>query len=292
MTSAERSDNAFMGWMRGNLTRAATRFGLTITGDATFGWRLRSITAPARDPQGRPRWLRVTTEQSRWLDAAREMWDGNLDANAITGVPKPRVLDLAEWEAPDQHRHVHAETMTALPGQPSSPTSILRRPLTLPDTWWHHLRQSLDHLRTVPTTRRDGITIATRRVREVLDVDLTIQRVETAHGDLHWANLLTPQLGILDWELWGLAPAGTDAATLYCTSLLEPTMATRVWHHFNDILDTPDGQCALLTVAARLLRRTTLGDHPDLAAPLNTLTTQLLAQRGSPKPSTGRWTAR
>lgn len=282
MTSVERSDEAFIHWMHHNLAHAANQLGLTVTGDATFGWRLRSLSAPARDSHGRQRWLRVTTEQTRWLDAAQEMWHGNLDANAITGVPKPRVLDVTEWDAPDQQRYVRAEAMTALPGRPCSPTSVLRGPVTLPTAWWQHLRQGLDNLRTQPTTRRDGIDTASRRARETLGVDLTIQQVETVHGDLHWANLLAPELGILDWELWGLGPAGTDAATLYCTSLLTPSTAYHVWNLFEDILDTPAGQQALLTVAARLLRRATLGDDPDLAAPLTTLTNQLLGRRDTP----------
>ncbi|WP_146134754.1 phosphotransferase [Actinopolyspora mortivallis] len=62
---------------------------------------------------------------------------------------------------------------------------------------------------------------------------------ETVHGDLHWANLLRPELGLLDWSLWGRGPAGTDAATLYCYSLLAPRTAATVWHTFVDVLDAP-----------------------------------------------------
>src|SRR5262249_18638582 len=41
----------------------------------------------------------------------------------------------------------------------------------------------------------------------------------TAHGDLHFANLCAPNLHLLDWEGWGLAPAGYNAATLHSHSL-------------------------------------------------------------------------
>ncbi len=97
--------------------------------------------------------------------------------------------------------------------------------------------------------------------------DVRVERWETIHGDLHWANLLTP-MGILDWELWGRGPAGTDAATLYCYSLAEPAVAQKVRDHVGDILDTSDGCRAQLYVVARLLHRANLGDHPHLVAPL------------------------
>lgn len=123
MSSVERSDEAFTAWMRGNLDRAATLFGLTVISEPGFGWRLRSISARARDDAGYHRWLRVGSEQHRWLD---ESWTGNVDANSIAGVPKPRVLDWSEWEVPDEQRRVRAEVLTLLPGHTCSPTDVLR----------------------------------------------------------------------------------------------------------------------------------------------------------------------
>jgi hypothetical protein len=79
---------------------------------------------------------------------------------------------------------------------------------------------------------------------------------------------MRPRFGILDWELWGIAPAGTDAATLLCYSLLVPSIAEQVHELFSDALDTPTGRIAQLTVVARLLNRIDGGDYPDLAEPL------------------------
>ncbi|SDM73769.1 hypothetical protein SAMN04487981_102423 [Streptomyces sp. cf386] len=47
----------------------------------------------------------------------------------------------------------------------------------------------------------------------------------TAHGDFHWSNLGGPDLTILDWEGWGRAPVGFDAAQLYVYSLHTPLQA-------------------------------------------------------------------
>lgn len=70
-------------------------------------------------------------------------------------------------------------------------------------------------------------------VREYFGVTLTEHtfagvRWATAHADLHWGNLRGPTLHILDWESWRSAPAGYDAATLHCNSLLHQPTARRV----------------------------------------------------------------
>jgi hypothetical protein len=56
-------------------------------------------------------------------------------------------------------------------------------------------------------------------VRDILGVDITIGRWESAHGDLHWCNVLVEPFGIVDWESWGLHPAGTGEAHLYLSAL-------------------------------------------------------------------------
>lgn len=56
-----------------------------------------------------------------------------------------------------------------------------------------------------------------------LRLDLSSITWTAAHCDLHWGNVTAPTLTILDWETWGKAPARYDAATLVCTSLLQPT---------------------------------------------------------------------
>ncbi|KPI17953.1 hypothetical protein OK074_8050 [Actinobacteria bacterium OK074] len=267
------ADRRFRVWMRQNLERAADHFDLTITADPVFGWRDRSISAPAVAPDGSS-WLRVVSEQTQW--AQGHAWTGNADANHVHGLPKPRVLDVYEWAEGDWRRQ-RAEVMTILPGTPCSPTDTARPGLDPSDGWWNGLHDALLRLASTPTQRistdQDKVDL---RVHAAFgdDADVRIQRWETVHGDLHWANLLDP-LSILDWELWGRGPVGTDAATLYCYSLPVSGLAQKVHDHF-PVLDTPDGHRAQLYVAARLLHRATLGDHPHLAEPLRDLATKLL----------------
>lgn len=267
------ADRRFRIWMRQNLGRAADHFGLTVTSDPVFGWRDRSISAPADSPEG-PRWLRVLSEQPQW--AHGHAWTGNADADHLHGLPKPRMLGVHEWTEGDWRRQ-RAEVMTLLHGTPCSPTDTARPGIDPSDDWWNGLRDALRNLASAPTPRvstdQEKVDL---RVHAAFgsEVEVRIQRWETVHGDLHWANLLDP-LGILDWELWGCGPVGTDAATLYCYSLPVPVLARKVRDRF-PVLDTPDGRRAQLYVAARLLHRTELGDHPHLAGPLRHLATQLL----------------
>ena len=79
----EVSDERFTAWMRGHLLRAAHHFGLTLTADPVFGWRLRSIGAPVMTLQGQ-RWLRVVSDYPQW--AIGDGWTGNSDANTLTGL--------------------------------------------------------------------------------------------------------------------------------------------------------------------------------------------------------------
>lgn len=273
MTSVEQSDETFTRWMRGNIDRAARHFGLTISSEPVFGWALRSGSSPAWTAAGEPRWLRVVSERTRWVRDMPEFWTGNADANAIAGVVKPRVLDVLDWEVPDEERSVRAEVMTYLPGVPCSSTDVLRLPVALPDSWWEDLALALVHLSTVDTTRFSSApNRRAGRVRQVFGDavadELTPQRWETVHGDLHWNNVYAPEFAIIDWEFWGLGPAGTDAATLYLFALPMPDVAHRVYEVFRDVLDSRDGQVAQVQVASRILHRANKDEFADLAEPV------------------------
>ena len=253
--------------MRDALSAAADAYSMTITGEAVFGWYDRSIGAPvATGPTHR--WLRVVREHLAW--AHGHTWTGNVDASAVTGVLKPRVCDHFDYdEPPDRYR---VELMTLAPGDACSPTPELRDALDVPGGWMTELRASLDALAATPASRT-CLTQAdvTRRLAVFWGdrVDPTVSSWTTAHGDLHWANLTTPAPYILDWELWGTAPAGYDAATLYCHSLHQPETAAQVHDAFADLLDTPDGHRAQLYATARILLRAYQGDYADLVIPLH-----------------------
>jgi hypothetical protein len=265
----QQADKNHRAWMLAALHHAAELFGLDPTGTATFGWHDRSVgTAAAPRTGGDLRWLRVVSEHLSWING--DWWTGNQDAADITGIAKPRVLDVREWT--DDGQALRAEVMTHVPAPRCSPTPDLRQRLDLPPRWWQNLRLMLDRLGDVSTDRQAvGQQRVSKRLRIFFGdrIDTKVDRWATAHADLHWANLTGPDLAVLDWELWGRAPYGYDAATLYCHSLLQPDIANIVHDTLADVLDTPDGARTQLYVIARMLLRAERGDYADLVIPLH-----------------------
>lgn len=262
----QQADEQFRDWMRGNLMRAATYFNLVVIGEPIFGWRMRSISSAAQR-RDQVFWLRVASEEPQWLPG--DFWTGNLDANIFANIAKPRVLEVTEWDDQDW-RSVRAEVMNLFPGNLCSPTDVLREPLELSSAWWTELARCFHIIRSTSTNRvsitQDKVT---HRVKMAFGAqsDLQIKHWETIHGDMHWSNLVEPNFGLLDWEFWGHGPFGTDAATLYCYSLLVPTMARKVYATFGEVLNTPAGRTAQVYAAARLLNRAEQ-DYPDIISPI------------------------
>ncbi|WP_405616521.1 hypothetical protein [Streptomyces sp. NBC_01508] len=108
------------------------------------------------------------------------------------------MLDVHEW-AEGEWRRQRAEVMTLVPGTPCSPTDTAQPGLDPSEDWWQGLNEALRVLAATPTERVsiDQIKVD-RRVQAAFgtDAETGIQRWETVHGDLHWANLLTP------WPSW------------------------------------------------------------------------------------------
>lgn len=261
------ADENFKSFQRDNLRHAAEHFALTVIDEPVFGWRLRSIGAPARNTKFGNCWLRVVSEFPEWTNG--DVWTGNADANAIEGIRKPLVLDTTEWS---DWRVQRAEVFTLITDAPCSATEQLIDPLKVDANWWAELHTHLDALSRTPTQRqRVGQDEITRRIRVFWGdgIDPEVTEWTTAHGDLHWGNLTAPKLSIMDWEHWGTAPRGYDAATLLAYSLRDPDTAIRVKAEFADELTTHSGVIAQLHVISRLLLRIEDGDYPDLAIPLH-----------------------
>jgi hypothetical protein len=95
-----------------------------------------------------------------------------------------------------------------------------------------------------------------RRIAEIYrgTVDTAVAEWATAHADLHWGNLTAPECWILDWEDWGQAPRGLDAATLWGFSLGVPALAERVEREFSADLASRSGKLAQLLFCANAER--------------------------------------
>lgn len=237
----------------------------TPTGPLVLGVRNRTASGRVDSPHG-PAWLRVLVAAPGTVPEL--LRDGAVAAAVLDdqGVAKPRLLGHVDF---DHDEFVCRAELSTLVDEPTvADGEILRTDPQLPDAWWAGLRASLAALAAVPTDRCPRTQQQIDRVLGTVygpDLDTTVHTWATAHGDLRWCNLTTRTPVILDWEFWGTAPTGTDAATLYCTSLLVPDVADEIHDRFVDVLDTADGRLAQLGIIAQLLRHP---DSADLAAAL------------------------
>lgn len=256
-------DRATAQRMAAEFAATAARIGARPLPEAThtWGWRGRTLSGTIALDDATV-WMRLAC--SRPDAVVDTFWRGNLTASQLPpGIPRPDLLAFDEYTH-DGYAYAR-EIYEHSPYPALSTTSAISSSLTLDDSWWASLRSALATLAETPTER---MTIhphfLERIIREMLGPDAPTDPGTpwvTAHGDLHWANLAGPQLTIYDWEGWGLAPAGYDAATLLCHSLRTPRTTMEVSMRLADQLVTPTGRYATAAVLAEHLWK--LREAPD-----------------------------
>ncbi|QKW19398.1 hypothetical protein HUT16_10235 [Kitasatospora sp. NA04385] len=264
--------------MRRAHTDAAARFQAKPVGSAeSWGWRGRTLSRLVATPVG-DRWLRLVCAPAD--KAEGKLWEGPMAAELSmpSNLPRPRLRRRLTWTS-GEHGYL-AELYDPVPHRTVTVDGpVLRDEPDLDAAWWLGLAGALDSVAGVRTGR-----VAVRQ--EYLDrampqflgaaVDSRAPAWSTAHGDLHWANLTAPSLSILDWEGWGLAPAGFDAAMLHAYSLLVPETAAQVRHQLGHLLHTPAGRFSELAAITMLLQTVQRGDNLDLEKPLRERASLLL----------------
>jgi hypothetical protein len=208
-------------------------------------------------------WLRLVSSPED--KASGKLWDGALDAQHVFGgLDARRPALLAIHDAVDDDTAYRAELSARVDQPVLSDDPVLQRDLQLPDSWWQDLTGALEKVAAVNTDR-----VAVRQqymdraIPEFVGIPApAVTRWTVAQSDLHWANVTAP-LRILDWEGWGRAPAGFDAATLYAYSLLHEDIAARVRDAF-PVLGSSAGLAAEATVCAQLLQTVARGDNLTL----------------------------
>ncbi|MDX3633443.1 MULTISPECIES: phosphotransferase [Streptomyces] len=153
---------------------------------------------------------------------------------------------------------------------------VLHTHLDPPTQWWSSLRTDLEYVGSIATdrvaVRQEWVD---RNVPRFLGIPgPRITEWATAHGDLHPANLTRATPYLLDWEGFGQASVGYDAAMILAYSLLVPAFAQQVRDTF-PILKTEPGRVAQIIVMTELLQSTSRGDHPELVPALRSLATEL-----------------
>ncbi|WP_307793393.1 phosphotransferase [Amycolatopsis sp. MtRt-6] len=220
-------------------------------------------------------WARIE-RRNRWkINSA--VWVGLEAAATIKNVRKPEWFQATTWIDSPREVAWRADEVELI----SAPiVGDLATIATLPDAWWTALRESLTALGAHPT-ERVGMTQAhlTKRIGEVFPgVDTTVDEWRTAHADVHPGNI-SIEGHLIDWEDWGMAPRGLDAATLWQSALPDPAVAARVQREFAADLQTRSGRLSQLLVCANAIRIAARRGRPTpLSEPAKAAAELLLAE--------------
>ncbi|WSQ69731.1 hypothetical protein OG393_33360 (plasmid) [Streptomyces sp. NBC_01216] len=230
------------------------RFGTTTPTHDTVVRKRRSVGA--RTDRGT--WVRV---ERRGLDRIGvQGGDGTSSAEALSGIAKPPWFAGVVWRDETEPVMWRADETELLPAAPVGSAVVAKDP-QLPEEWWAAMNASLDALGAQRTNRiatPDTETITPELVTETIHgvfpgVDAALGEWRPAHADFNWANTTAPAFCMFDWEDWGMAPRGLDAASLWGASLAVPALADRVRSERRDDLESRDGKLMTLFVAAKIL---------------------------------------
>lgn len=206
----------------------------------------------------RDTWVRI---ERRGLDRIGvQGGDGIPSAEALRGIAKPVWIAGVAWRDATEPVMWRADETELLPGAPVAGAVVTQNP-QLPEEWWAAMNASLDalaaqHTNRIATPDTETLTqeLVTGTIHSVFPgVDTAVVDWRTAHADFNWANMTAPVFCVFDWEDWGMAPCGLDAASLWGASLAVPALADRVRSERRDDLESRDGKLMTLFVAAKIL---------------------------------------
>lgn len=227
-------------------------------------------------------WVRI---ERRGLDRVGvQGGDGTASAEALRGIAKPAWLTGVAWRDDTEPVMWRADETEMLPAVPVSSSVVAEDP-QLPEEWWNALSASLDALAAQHTNRiatPDTETLTQDLVRGTIHsvfpgVDAAVAEWRPAHADFNWANITAPVFCVFDWEDWGMAPRGLDAASLWGASLAVPALADRVRSERREDLESRDGMLMTLFVAAKILGPYADPEDPRLV-PARKMAEQLLQE--------------
>ncbi|MEU8737607.1 hypothetical protein [Streptomyces halstedii] len=216
-------------------------------------------------------WVRI---ERRGLDRIEvQGGDGIASAEALRDIAKPAWLAGVGWRDETEPVVWRADETELLPGAPVG-SAVLTVDPQLPEEWWGALNASLgalaaQHTNRIATPDTETLTqeLVTGTILGVFPgVDTTVVDWCPAHADFNWANVTAPVFSVFDWEDWGMAPCGLDAASLWGASLAVPALADRVRRERRDDLNTREGRLMTLFVAAKILGPHADPDDPRLGA--------------------------
>ncbi|MFI5671968.1 aminoglycoside phosphotransferase [Streptomyces sp. NPDC051704] len=230
-------------------------------------------------PTSEGTWVRLAWCRLEQLSSSA--WTGIEASVAIRGVPRPEWYGGSQWYDPSRGVVWRVDEMSRATATAVSPVGTVDHKPALPAGWWAELRCALSALATYTTDRvcvqQEHLSA---RIRDVYgdEIDTTVPEWACAHGDVGWANVTAPAFMLLDWESWGRAPVGYDAACLWSASLTVPVLAEQVLDEFADVLHTRAGRLSRLLLCANIERaQRRSGSETPMFAPATAASMELLS---------------
>ncbi|MFI5761271.1 hypothetical protein ACIA8F_10015 [Streptomyces sp. NPDC051563] len=217
-------------------------------------------------------WVRI--ERRGFERIGPQGWNGTEAAAVLQGVAMPEWYQGVAWREPGEPVMWRADELELIPSPSVGKGALVLEDPGLPDKWWEALNASLDALASQETPRiatPDTVTITQQQVTQTLGAvfpgvgDTRIERWAPAHADLTWANVMGPEFSLIDWEDWGMAPRGLDAATLWGNALAVPGLADRVHRERRTDLESRDGKLMSLFFLSKIVGPYAYEEDPLLA---------------------------
>lgn len=220
----------------------------------------------------RDTWVRI--ERRGFDRISVQGWNGPEPAAVLSGVAMPQWFAGSAWREPSEPVMWRADEMELATSPPVGQAALVIDDPKLPDGWWASLNASLDalaeqpppHIAT-PDTETIRQELVTATIHEVFPAvtDTTVDEWSPAHADLTWANVTGPEFCMIDWEDWGMAPRGLDAATLWGNALAVPALAERVWSERRADLESRSGRLMALFFCSKVAGPHAHPEDPRLA---------------------------
>ncbi|MGH3550568.1 MAG: hypothetical protein ACRDQU_21105 [Pseudonocardiaceae bacterium] len=205
-------------------------------------------------------WVRIEARPLATLAGQGSGVEGT--ASLPIAVARPQWYQGLSWQAREHGLLWRADETELVTASPIKPGGVLVTDPGLTEAWWTTMTRSLSVLAAQSTIRAatpHTVPICQQRVTATIEgvfasrVETTVTEWAVAHADLAWANVTAPECWLLDWEDWGLAPRGWDAATLWGNSLAVPTLAARLQRAYQADLGSRSGLLSQLFFCVEII---------------------------------------
>lgn len=245
-------DGYFLSDKSAALREACARLNVSLTAAPIHGDRWKSIGAPVIAADGTQSWIKISGRQDQLPDRLR---NNEIEAGNLAGIPKPQVMAHFDWSSDGVRWRALQMTLAPSPVIETTPWSGARAH-AVTDDWISRFQSIVGTLSGLPCDRH-LVTPGelTEMIRRCFGDGIPTAADEwgTAFGEAHWGNVTAPDLLLLDWERWGLAPRGYDAALMIGFSAADTSLTERLQAAFEEDLQTPSGRVAQLYACGELL---------------------------------------